>query len=91
MGYTVNLDEISVAPEAGWSPTKDAHLIAGHTYVIWTFDNHFAKVRIREISQDAVTLDWAYQTATGNPELLRPDETKLSKSGKRSRHTKRVH
>jgi hypothetical protein len=91
MGYTENLDEISVAPAAGWSPTGDAHLIAGHTYVVWTEDNHFAKVRIREIGQTYVSFDWAYQTAAGNPELLRPDDTNLSKKNRRNRHTARGH
>ncbi len=91
MGYTKNLDEISVAPDAGWSPSKDAHIIVGHTYVIWTFDNHFAKVRITEIAQNYVRFDWAYQTATGNPELFRPDDKNLSKNTVRSRHTARVH
>jgi hypothetical protein len=91
MGYTIDLDEITVAPEAGWSPTGDAHLIAGHTYVVWTADNHFAKVRIREIGQNYVTFDWAYQTAVGNPELLRPDDSKLSKTTRRQRHTARGH
>lgn len=91
MGYTVNLDEISVAPEAGWSPTGDALLIAGHTYVIWTGDNHFAKVRIREVGQESVVLDWAYQTAVGNPELLRPDDSTLSKSANGNRRTRKGH
>jgi hypothetical protein len=91
MGYTVDLDEISVAPEAGWSPTGDAHLITGHTYVVWTFDNHFAKVRITEISQNSVRFDWAYQTAQGNPELLRPDGRNMSKKSRRSRRSTRGH
>jgi hypothetical protein len=71
MGYTVDLDEITKAPSAGWSPTKDAVAIAGHTYVVRTFDNHYAKVRIASVSGIRVTFDWAYQTAIGNPELVR--------------------
>jgi hypothetical protein len=71
MGYTADLDEISQAPAAGWSPTKDAHAISGHTYVIRTYDNHYAKVRLTTASKTGITFDWAYQTAVGNPELVR--------------------
>lgn len=71
MGYTRNLDEISVAPTQGWSPSKSAEAIVGHTYVIWTWDDHYAKVRVREVNASQVVFDWAYQTAKGNPELKR--------------------
>lgn len=71
MGYTNSLDEISVAPESGWSPSKSVEAIRGHTYVIWTWDDHYAKVRIREISANWIVFDWAYQTAPANPELQR--------------------
>ncbi len=71
MGYTSSLDEITVAPAVGWSPTKSAEAIAGHTYVVWTWDNHFAKVRVISVSTTDVTFDWAYQTSIGNPELKR--------------------
>ncbi|MCU0453770.1 MAG: hypothetical protein MUE68_08925 [Bacteroidetes bacterium] len=69
MGYTGSLDEISTAPVNGWSPTKSAEAIVGHTYVIWTWDDHYAKVRIREVSTTRIVFDWAYQTAAGNTEL----------------------
>jgi len=71
MGYTVSLDDISVAPQAGWTPSKSAEAIAGHTYVILTWDNHFAKLRVRQVSASGLVFDWAYQTASGNPELKR--------------------
>jgi hypothetical protein len=71
MGYTRNLYEISVAPTQGWSPSKSAEAIVGHTYVIWTWDDHYAKVRVREVNASQVVFDWAYQTAKGNPELKR--------------------
>ncbi len=69
MGYTSSLDEISTAPVTGWSPTKSAEAIVGHTYVIWTWDDHYAKVRVREVSSTRVVFDWAYQTAASNTEL----------------------
>lgn len=70
MGYTNTLDEISVAPTEGWNPTGDALAVRGHTYVIKTFDGHYAKVRLVSVNPDAIRFDWAYQVARGNPELL---------------------
>jgi len=55
---------------AGWSTTRDALAIKGHPYVVWTHDNHFAKVRITDISGTSIVFDWAYQVAPGNPELF---------------------
>jgi hypothetical protein len=72
VGYTSSIDEIPYAPLAGWSPTGDVRLILGHTYVVRTWDNHFAKVRIRSIATDRVTFDWAYQLQMGNPRLKQP-------------------
>ncbi len=71
MGYTNSLYDIAVAPAAGWSPSKSVEAIVGHTYVVWTWDDHFAKIRIREITPQRVTFDWAYQLAKSNPELKR--------------------
>jgi hypothetical protein len=71
MGYTKSLYEIAAAPSAGWSPARSVEAIVGHTYVLWTWDDHFAKVRIREITSSRVTFDWAYQVAKSNPELKR--------------------
>jgi hypothetical protein len=69
MGYTRSLYDIGYAPESGWAPTKDAPVILGHTYVIWTYDNHFAKLRVTQVSGTKVTFDWAYQLQQGNPRL----------------------
>jgi hypothetical protein len=72
MGYTDSLDEISYAPTEGWSAEGWAEIILGHTYVVWTADNNFAKVRVRAINTNSVTFGWAYQTDQGNPELVAP-------------------
>lgn len=77
MGYTESLDDISVAPVNGWSPSGSAEAIVGHTYVVWTWDDHYAKLRVRSISSTRVVFDWAYQTAPANPELSRPPATSL--------------
>ena len=71
MGYTRSLYDIVEAPSGGWTPSKLAEAIPGHTYVIWTWDDNYAKVRVREVSSSRVTFDWAYQVATGNPDLKR--------------------
>lgn len=71
MGYTQSIKDIRYAPASGWSPTKDVLLKPGHTYVVWTFDNHFAKFRVFELGPGYVVLDWAYQTLQGEPLLKR--------------------
>lgn len=75
MGYTQDIYDIPFAPLSGWSTTKDAIAKAGHTYVIWTWDNHFAKIRVKNITSDRIVFDWAYQTIEGNDQL-KPVKTK---------------
>lgn len=79
MGPTTDIYDVDKAPISGWSPTKDVRLYVGHTYVVWTWDNHFAKFRVKHISPERVVFDWAYQLVPGNREL------KSSKSSKKER------
>ncbi len=67
------MDDVGWAPDGGWSPTGDSPAIEGHVYLVWTWDNHFAKVRVVSIESDSIVLDWAYQTDRGNPELRVPN------------------
>jgi hypothetical protein len=69
-GYA-GFDDVTWAPSEGWSPTGTVEAITGHVYVVWTRDNHFAKVRVTGQDNDSVRFDWAYQVAPDNPELLR--------------------
>jgi len=69
MGATIDIYDVAFAPESGWSSTKDAVAVVGHTYVIWTWDNHFAKVRVKSITRDRIVFDWAFQLVEGNPQL----------------------
>jgi hypothetical protein len=69
MGYTNDLDEITYAPGTGWSDLGYVEVIAGHTYVIWTWDYHYAKLRVTNKFADYIEFEWAYQTAVDNPEL----------------------
>lgn len=74
MGYTNSLDDISSAPTQGWAPSKSTEAIVGHTYIIWTWNDHYAKVRVKEVGASLLVFDWAYQTTEKNPELriIRP-------------------
>ena len=65
----VGFDDVSWSPTQGWSPSGSVEVIPGHVYLVWTRDNHFAKVRVLDVDGDAVVFDWAYQVDTGNPEL----------------------
>jgi hypothetical protein len=68
-GLTKDIYDIPFAPTSGWSTTKDVSAIVGHTYVVWTVDNHYAKIRVNNITNERVTFDWAYQLIQGNTQL----------------------
>lgn len=69
-GYTSSLDDITYAPQQGWSQTGMVEVIQGHTYIMHTWDNHYAKFRVTAIGSNSVMFDWAYQVDPGNPELV---------------------
>lgn len=71
MGPTSSILDIGTAPSSGWSTTHDVLLRVGHTYVVWTFDDHYAKFRVAAMSPGRVTIDWAYQTLKSSPLLKR--------------------
>lgn len=68
-GYTETLDAVDWAPPSGWSANGWLEIIGGHTYIVWTRDNHFAKIRVTQINVHSIRVDWAYQVDVGNPEL----------------------
>jgi hypothetical protein len=68
-GPTANIYDIPFVPTANWSPTKDTTAVIGDTYVIWTWDNHYAKIRISDITNQRIVFDWAYQLVQGNKQL----------------------
>jgi hypothetical protein len=68
-GPTNNIYDIAFAPNSGWSPTKDTTATVGHTYVIWTWDNHYAKIRVSNITNERIVFDWAYQLISGEHQL----------------------
>lgn len=71
LGPTSSLLDIKLAPASGWSSTHDVLLQPGHTYVVWTWDDHYAKFRVTSISSTRVVFDWAYQLQESNP-MLKP-------------------
>jgi len=75
MGPTTDIYDIPFAPISGWSTTKDALAFQGHTYVFWTWDNHFAKIRISSITNERMVFDWAYQLVEGETMLKRSGST----------------
>ena len=67
MGYTDSFDDVSYSPTSGWSAVGWVEAIVGHTYIIWTSDDHYAKIRITAIgspSTSGVSFDWGYQLDT---------------------------
>ena len=84
MGRTSDIYDIPYAPTSGWSETKDVIARVGNTYVIWTWDNHYAKIRVSSITRDRIVFDWAYQTVDGvrqlKPSVKNPSERKMDKS-----------
>lgn len=71
-GYTDNIDDVDMAPytEEGWSALGWVEVIMGHTYIVWTRDDHYAKLRVSGFSWSyGIFFDWAWQVAPGNPEL----------------------
>lgn len=86
LGYTDSMDEVSWAPADGWSVSPNGvELIAGHTYVIWTHDSYFAKIRVTAITgsgtPSAIQFDWAYQIDQSNPELAPPPRVATGGNG----------
>jgi len=71
-GYTDYLDDVDWAPEDGWSEVGWVEAVLGHSYVVWTANNHFAKFRVISIGDNSILIDWAYQAVRGLPELRPP-------------------
>lgn len=93
MGATTDIYDINQAPATGYVPLYDGEpykyieAIPGHTYIVWTWDNHYAKVRIRNIVNDRLTFDWAYQTVEGSMLLKQSTRNDLhgkERTGRRS-------
>jgi hypothetical protein len=69
LGATSDIYDIPYAPENGWGDDEYLRAFVGHTYVIWTPDDHFAKVRIKSMNGDKIVFDWAFQLVRGEYQL----------------------
>lgn len=70
MGYTYSFDDITYAPDGGWSDNGWVELILGHTYVVWDDDSFYAKLRVEQLTSTTVTFSWGFQVDQNNPELV---------------------
>jgi len=69
-GYTDDIDDVNYSPVEGWSALWYVEVIKGHSYILWTWDNHFAKLRVEDFTTHyGILFDWAYQVEPGNQEL----------------------
>jgi hypothetical protein len=69
-GY-MELVYVDYAPPSGWSADGVVEAIPGHSYIVLTRENHYAKFEVRERDGAAMLMDWAYQVDPNNPELAR--------------------
>jgi hypothetical protein len=83
MGATQDIYDITEAPVSGWIPLipeddfKFVDIQVGHTYVVSTNTNHYAKFRVSDITGQRMVFDWAFQMIPG--EILLKRNAKNSK------------
>ena len=73
MGFTYSFEEISFAPEDGWSATGILEVIAYHTYVLLTVERdygYYSKIWVKSASPSGLTFEWAHQAVPGNIQLV---------------------
>jgi hypothetical protein len=75
-GYTGTLTDVGWGDPGGgdgWSQVGWMELVNHHSYIVWTADNHYATFRVTALNPEtkSISIDWAYQTDQGNPELKR--------------------
>ena len=70
-GKTEKLNDVDyIIPDSlEWAENGYVPLVEDYSYVIWTYDNHFAAIRVLEVYPNKVIFEWAYQTDPGNPQL----------------------
>ena len=55
--------DVIYVPRQEWSAGRKVLLVAGHEYVVRTWDHHYAKFFVTNVEEDRVTFDYAYQFA----------------------------
>lgn len=69
----VDLTSIDIAPLTGFASTA-IEAVPGYAYVFavtYADGTHYGALRVSHVARDYMIFDWAYQSATGNPELSR--------------------
>lgn len=67
----VTLRDVDFAPPSGWSADGEVEAIVGHSYIVLTRDDHYAKFEVKSLDSSSMVMDWAYQIDPNNPELTR--------------------
>jgi len=67
----MDLVDVDFGPPSGWSADGIVEAIPGHSYVVLTRDNHYAKFEVKTAGASLMEMDWAYQIDPGNPELAK--------------------
>jgi len=67
----VTLRDVDFAPPSGWSADGIVEAVVGHSYIVHTRDNHYAKFEVKSRDGSSMVMDWAYQIDPNNPELTR--------------------
>ena len=67
----VDLPDVDFAPPSGWSADGVVEAIPGHSYILLTRDDHYAKFFVVSRDGGAMVMNWAYQIDPNNPELAR--------------------
>lgn len=67
----VALRDVDFAPPSGWSADGVVEAIVGHSYIVLTRNNHYAKFEVVSRGANLMNMDWAYQIDPDNPELVR--------------------
>jgi len=81
-GHTEYLSDVDwVEEDLEWNEDGYVPLYEDYSYIVWTYDNHFVTIRVKEVYETYILLDWAYQLDPGNPELkigLKNPTTRIS-------------
>jgi hypothetical protein len=67
----MDLVDVDFGPPAtdGWSADGIVEAIPGHSYIVLTANNHYAKFEVVSKAAGSIVIDWAYQIDPDNPEL----------------------
>lgn len=81
-GFTDSMDDVDWSPLDGWTSVGWSEVIVGHSYIVWTADDNYAKLRVFQVDSTTLRFDWAYQADTGNPELkpVVPDSLRVRRN-----------